>query len=202
MILIFDFDGTIHKSHIIYEKAFYKILEDKHIQKPKLDPKSYLGDPPQRIWDQFIDKSYDKEELIKQTGQLMIDLMPQYGCLYDNAEKVLKTLKKQYRMYICSSCTNKYMNVAKKIYKLNQYFDKYLVGETYKYKEKFQILKENIGEDFIMIGDRQSDVMAAYKNEKISIFAKYGYGKNGEDEHSTYKIEKIDDLLSIKALSI
>ena len=65
MKIIFDFDGTIHKSDEIYEKAFYDTLKKYKIKKPNLEPKSYLGDPPRKIWDDFLDDSYDKEKLIE-----------------------------------------------------------------------------------------------------------------------------------------
>ncbi|MDU2202436.1 MAG: HAD hydrolase-like protein, partial [Anaerococcus hydrogenalis] len=43
MKIIFDFDGTIHKSDEIYKKAFYQTLKKYKIKKPNLSPKSYLG---------------------------------------------------------------------------------------------------------------------------------------------------------------
>ena len=57
MKIIFDFDGTIHKSDEIYEKAFYDCLKKYKIKKPNLNVKSYLGYPPRKIWDDFLDDS-------------------------------------------------------------------------------------------------------------------------------------------------
>lgn len=202
MILIFDFDGTLHKSDEVYSRAFYKTLDDNNIKRSFLNPSSYLGYPPQTIWDEFLDDSYNKDKLIKETGNNMISLMPKYSKLYDNTENTLKILNKKYNIYICSSCTKAYINAARKIYNLDKYIQKYLIGEDFKYKEKYQILKENIDDDFIMIGDRLSDVMAGSKNNQLSIFAKYGYAKENEGELSDYKIEKIEDILNIKILGL
>ncbi|MDU5559974.1 HAD hydrolase-like protein [Anaerococcus vaginalis] len=200
MKIIFDFDGTIHKSDEIYEKAFYDTLKKYKIKKPNLDPKSYLGDPPRKIWDDFLDDSYDKEKLIESTGYLMIENMRDFGSLYEETEKVLNFLKEKHELIILSSCTKKYIENARKIYDLDLYFSKYLVGEDYNYKPKVEIIKINKIDNFIIVGDRLSDIKAGFLNNNISIFAKYGYGKESEGYLSNYKIEKISDLLKIKGL--
>lgn len=200
MKIIFDFDGTIHKSDEIYEQAFYDTLKKYKIKKPNLDPKSYLGDPPRKIWDVFLDDSYDKEKLIKTTGDLMIENMKDFGSLYEETEKVLNILKEKHELIILSSCTKKYIENARKIYDLDLYFSKYLVGEDYNYKSKAEIIKINKIDNFIIVGDRLSDIKAGFLNNNISIFAKYGYGKESEGYLSNYKIEKISDLLKIKGL--
>lgn len=200
MKIIFDFDGTIHKSDKIYEKAFYDTLKKYKIKKPNLDPKSYLGYPPRKIWDDFLDDSYNKEKLINTTGDLMIENMKDYGSLYEKTEKVLNFLKEKHELIILSSCTKKYIENARKIYNLDLYFSKYLVGEDYNYKSKSEIIKINKIDNFIMVGDRLSDIKAGFLNKNISIFAKYGYGKKSEGDLSDYKIEKISDLLKIKGL--
>lgn len=200
MKIIFDFDGTIHKSDEIYEKAFYDTLKKYKIKKPNLDPKSYLGDPPRKIWDDFLDDSYDKEKLIETTGDLMIENMKDFGSLYEETEKVLNILKEKHELIILSSCTKKYIENARKIYDLDLYFSKYLVGEDYNYKSKAEIIKINKIDNFIIVGDRLSDIKAGFLNNNISIFAKYGYGKESEGYLSNYKIEKISDLLKIKGL--
>ena len=200
MKIIFDFDGTIHKSDEIYEKAFYDTLKKYKIKKPNLEPKSYLGVPPRKIWDVFLDDSYDKEKLIKTTGDLMIENMKDFGSLYEETEKVLNILKEKHELIILSSCTKKYIENARKIYDLDLYFSKYLVGEDYNYKSKAEIIKINKIDNFIIVGDRLSDIKAGFLNNNISIFAKYGYGKESEGYLSNYKIEKISDLLKIKGL--
>lgn len=200
MKIIFDFDGTIHKSDEIYEKAFYDTLKKYKIKKPNLDPKSYLGYPPRKIWDDFLDDSYDKEKLIESTGYLMIENMRDFGSLYEETEKVLNFLKEKHELIILSSCTKKYIENARKIYDLDLYFSKYLVGEDYNYKPKVEIIKINKIDNFIIVGDRLSDIKAGFLNNNISIFAKYGYGKESEGYLSNYKIERISDLLKIKGL--
>lgn len=201
MKIIFDFDGTIHKSDEIYKKAFYQTLKKYKIKKPNLSPKSYLGYPPKKIWDDFLDDSYDKEKLIESTGNFMLKNMKDFGSLYDETKKVLNILKKKHELIILSSCTRKYIDSAREIYDLDSYFEKYLVGEDYNYKSKAEIIKIEKIDKFVIVGDRLSDVKAGFLNNNISIFAKYGYGEEKEGELADKKIDKISDLLEIKALS-
>ena len=201
MKIIFDFDGTIHKSDEIYKKAFYQTLNKYKIKKPNLSPKSYLGYPPRKIWDDFLDDSYNKEKLIETTGNFMIENMKEFGSLYYDTEKVLNILKKKHKLIILSSCTRKYIDSAREIYNLDSYFEKYLVGEDYNYKSKAEIIKIEKIDKFVIVGDRLSDVKAGFLNNNISIFAKYGYGEEKEGELADIKIDKISDLLEKKALS-
>ena len=200
MKIIFDFDGTIHKSDEIYKKAFYQTLNKYKIKKPNLSPKSYLGFPPRKIWDDFLDDSYKKEKLIETTGNFMIENMKDFGSLYDETKKVLNILKKKHELIILSSCSKKYIDSAREIYNLDSYFEKYLVGEDYSYKSKAEIIKIETIDKFVIIGDRLSDVKAGFLNNNISIFAKYGYGEEKEGELADIKIDKISDLLNIEAL--
>lgn len=200
MILVFDFDGTLHKTDELYKKSFYKCLENNKIKRPKLDVVSYLGYPPRNIWDDFLDDSFDKDALIKEVGFYMEKFMKDFGKLYENTENTLKILKKKHTLIICSSCSKSYIRAARKIYRLDRFFENYLIGEDFSYKEKHEILEKSLNQDFIMIGDRLSDVIAANKNNQISIFAKYGYGEEFEGKDADIKIEKIEDLLKIKVL--
>lgn len=202
MILVFDFDGTLHKTDDLYKKSFYKCLDNNNIKRPNLDVASYLGYPPRKIWDDFFDDSFDKERLIKEVGTYMQKFMKDFGKLYENTENTLKILKKKHKLIICSSCSKSYIEAARKIYKLDRFFDSYLIGEDFSYKEKYEILRESLNKDFIMIGDRLSDVLAANKNNQISIFAKYGYGEEFEGQDADERIEKIEYLLNLKVLGL
>lgn len=96
MILVFDFDGTLHKTDDLYKKSFYKCLDNNNIKRPNLDVASYLGYPPRKIWDDFFDDSFDKERLIKEVGTYMQKFMKDFGKLYENTENTLKILKKKH----------------------------------------------------------------------------------------------------------
>lgn len=198
MILVFDFDGTIHQTHIIYERAMAKSLEDEKISAENIDLRSLIGESPEEAW-KIIGLTDDEKikALVQKTGDLMEAFMEKEGRLYDNAADTLTYLKKKYPMILLSNCRASYMKKARKVYGLDKYFDKFLVGEDFAYQEKYKILKNlNLGE-FISIGDRIGDIEAASKNSQKSIFASYGYGGNYEGDGADIRIEKIEELRGI-----
>ncbi|WP_243343918.1 HAD family hydrolase [Anaerococcus sp. AGMB09787] len=198
MILVFDFDGTIHQTHIIYERSMAKSLEDANIPSENIDLRSLIGESPEEAW-KIIGLTDDEKikALVQKTGDLMEAFMEKEGRLYDNAADTLTYLKKKYPMILLSNCRASYMKKARKVYGLDKYFDKFLVGEDFAYQEKYKILKNlNLGE-FISIGDRIGDIEAASKNSQKSIFASYGYGGNYEGDGADIRIEKIEELRGI-----
>ncbi|MCI7238558.1 MAG: HAD hydrolase-like protein [Anaerococcus sp.] len=198
MLLVFDFDGTIHQTHIIYERAMAKSLEGENIQADKIDIRSLIGESPEDAW-KIIGLSDERKikSLVQKTGELMESFMEREGRLFDKTDETLTYLKKKYPMILLSNCRASYMKKAREVYGLDKYFDKFLVGEDFAYQEKYKILKNlNLGE-FISIGDRIGDIGAACKNSQKSIFASYGYGGSHEGDGADIRIEKIEDLVGL-----
>lgn len=89
------------------------------------------------------------------------------------------------------------MDSARLAYCLDDYFSLYVIGEDHDYKDKHKILKQmNLG-PFIMVGDRENDIEAGYKNGMQTIFAKYGYGSIKEATKADYIIDDIRDIKNI-----
>ena len=89
------------------------------------------------------------------------------------------------------------MEAAREKFGLDEYFTKYFVGEDYNFLEKYKILRKEIKDDYIMIGDRREDMEAGLKNKQKTIFASYGYGGLSEAEGVDIKISSIKDLKEI-----
>ena len=49
MIVIFDFDGTIHKTELVYKPALYKTLGELGIDPNSLDYRKYIGMSPKAV---------------------------------------------------------------------------------------------------------------------------------------------------------
>lgn len=197
MIVIFDFDGTIHKTELVYKPALYKTLGELGIDSNSLDYRKYIGMSPKACWDDILKDDSNKDHLIELNGRRIRENLEKTGALYENSYKTLNYLKEKYDLYILSKCLRAYMDEARRVYKLDSYFSKYLIGEDFDFIDKYKILRENVCEDYIMVGDRYEDIMAGYKNNKKTIFAKYGYGKMSEGEKASYKIDDISDLMKI-----
>lgn len=197
MIVIFDFDGTIHKTELVYKEALYTTLRELGIDPKSVDYKKYIGMSPKACWDDILKDDSNKDHLIELNGKRIRENLSKTGALYENSYKTLNYLKEKYDLYILSKCLRAYMDEARRVYKLDDYFSKYLVGEDFDFIDKYKILRENVKCDYIMVGDRYEDIMAGYENKQKTIFASYGYGKAQEGEKATYKINSIEELMDI-----
>ena len=197
MIVIFDFDGTIHKTELVYKRALYQTLGDLGIDPSSVDYKKYIGMSPKDCWDDILKDDSNKDDLIALNGKRIRANLKTYGALYENSYKTLEYLKEKYDLYILSKCLRAYMDEAREVFGLDRYFSKYLVCEDFDFIDKYKILRETVKEDYIMVGDREEDIMAGFKNNKKTIFASYGYGKKEEGEKASYHIEDIGEIINI-----
>ena len=197
MILVFDFDGTIHKTEIAYKKAIKESLSDLKLSIDDFDFKSFIGMGPKEVWDIILKDDSDKTPYIRKNGDRIIKYMKESGELYDGAIETLSYLKDKYDLYILSKCRRVYMDAAREKFGLDRYFSKYFIGEDYDYLDKYKILRKELDSDYIMIGDRREDMEAGLKNKQKTIFATYGYGNPAEACGVDIKISSILELKDI-----
>ena len=197
MILVFDFDGTLHKTEIAYKKAITESLAELNLDVNDFDFKSFIGMGPKDVWDIILEDDSDKTPYIKKNGDRIIKYMQEEGELFPGVIETLAYLKNKYDLYILSKCRRVYMDAARKKFGLDRYFSKYFVGEDYNFLDKYKILRRELKEDYIMIGDRREDMEAGLKNGQNTIFATYGYGLIDESEGSYKNISSIVELKNI-----
>ena len=197
MILVFDFDGTIHNTEITYKKAITESLSELNLDINDFDFKSFIGMGPKDVWDIILKDDSDKTPYIKKNGDRIIKYMKESGELYDGAIETLSYLKDKYDLFILSKCRRVYMEAAREKFGLDSFFSKYFIGEDYDYIEKYKILRKEIKEDYIIIGDRREDMEAGLKNSQKAIFAAYGYGSPSEADCVSISISSIKELNDI-----
>lgn len=197
MILVFDFDGTIHNTEITYKKAITESLSELNLDINDFDFKSFIGMGPKDVWDIILKDDSDKTPYIKKNGDRIIRYMKESGELYDGAIETLSYLKDKYDLFILSKCRRVYMEAAREKFGLDSFFSKYFIGEDYDYLEKYKILRKEIKEDYIIIGDRREDMEAGLKNNQRAIFAAYGYGSPSEADGVNISISSIKELNDI-----
>lgn len=197
MILVFDFDGTIHNTEITYKKAITESLSELNLDINDFDFKSFIGMGPKDVWDIILKDDSDKTSYIKKNGDRIIKYMKESGELYNGAIETLSYLKDKYDLFILSKCRRVYMEAAREKFGLDSFFSKYFIGEDYDYLEKYKILRKEIKEDYIIIGDRREDMEAGLKNNQRAIFAAYGYGSPSEADGVNISISSIKELNDI-----
>lgn len=209
--IYFDFDGTLHNSVKIYSPAFRKAY-DFLVENKKAEPREWkdeeiskwLGYTKTEMWDNFMK---NLEEPFKSSAGAIIGREMQsqmlFGnaCLYDNAEEVLRELKRRgFKLVFLSNCSVRYMETAAKTFNLGVYFDDMICSEMYDFIPKHEVLKiikDNYPVNQVIVGDRFHDIDAGVKNGIYSVYCQYGYGEKGEGDSATAGIKDIIEILSL-----
>ena len=203
----FDLDGTLHDIYDIYKNIIQEIIIRDNICKSRLegkDIKDFLGETPEVIWKLLVPDIYksDLNYYIVEVGKkLNKSIKDGNSNLYQGAEKLLKELKNNKKnIVIISNCTEEYKNSVIKRFNLNSYIDEFYSAEEFDFQPKEIILEKIIHKykgEYIFIGDRYHDILAANYNKIDSIFCKYGYGKEIEGKDATYIIDNIKETLHL-----
>ena len=150
MVLIFDYDGTLHNTKHIYGCAFrkaYDMLVKEGYAEERIytdeDVSKYLGVSAPDMWKDFMpelaDDVWHRASMII-GRELREGVLGGKAQLFDGVEDTLKELKaKGYTMVILSNCRHDYMDAHKKALGLDRWFDSYFCAEDYDF-----IPKENI----------------------------------------------------------
>ncbi|HAX02622.1 MAG: hypothetical protein A2Y45_01715 [Tenericutes bacterium GWC2_34_14] len=209
--VIFDWDGTLHESMHIYEKAFLKgyqhLIDQGYVEHKAFTSKeisSLLGKNPMDMWQSLcptLDKAYIQEASQIISKEMLQSIERNEAKLYPNVEDVLTYLKeKGYTLVYLSNSKNYYMEAMRKSFQLDRFFDLFLTSEMYNFIPKKMILKEvihNLQKEMVMIGDRDMDIETAQFNAIKSIGCLYGYGNASEFVDADCTIHDIIELKTI-----
>lgn len=206
--LIFDYDGTIHNTMVIYESSFRKtydwLVQEGYAAKRQIPFEQiagWLGMNSRDMWNAFMPELAQevKEEASLRTGTDMVEQVRGHKAVwYPQAEEVLDTLRESgYPMVILSNCKIAYREAHWKEFSMERWFDAFYDCESYSFAPKTEIIKE-VQKAFsgpcIVIGDRKSDLLCARASGSPFIGCRYGYGGEGELEGADALIEAIQEL--------
>ncbi len=210
--VLFDYDGTLHNTLKIYEKAFKTVYESlvRDFGAPKKtwqasEIAKFLGQTPTQMWSHFGE---DLSDEAKQTGlkrlSKTLDSAIQKGQaeLYDGALEVLDYLKqKGYYLVFISNCKQYYLEAHKAAFGLDRYFDLMVCSETFEgIQDKDKVLAQilpKLPKAGVIVGDRHHDMEAGIKNGLYTIGVNYGFGN---DEELSVADMRIDDIKTLKTL--
>ncbi|GFI62526.1 phosphoglycolate phosphatase [Clostridiales bacterium] len=202
--LVFDYDGTLHDSMKIYAPAFRHccniMREDgENIREYSDDEiKSWIGMDVKTMWNEFQpDFSEEKKSYYSGfIGENMVSLINEgYAQLYYGVPEMLSRLKRSYRLIFLSNCKRSYMEAHKRAFSLNEYFSEFYCTEDYGFQPKYKIF-DQIKKDgeYIVIGDRYSDIETAMRHKLKSIGCLYGYGADNELAQADVQVTTIAEL--------
>ena len=209
--IIFDYDGTLHKSDHIYAPAFRKAVSYLY-DKKLVDMYEYtdeeivkwIGVTPKDMWESFASHiSKEEQEVCSNiiSDEMLRLIENKVAQLYPRALEVLETLKSSgHHLIFLSNCKIKYMLAHRACFSLDNYFDEFYCSEQFGFIPKYKIyesIQNNFSGEVIVIGDRIQDIEIAIKYDLISIGCSYGYGKEEELINSNFCVSNISDILLV-----
>lgn len=198
--VVFDYDGTLHDSLKIYAPAFRScckmIAKDGYIIKEDYSDdeiKRWIGMDVKTMWDTFMPDLPNEYKLKYSAfiGSEMLSLIKEgKAALYDGAEELLSKLKANgHKLIFLSNCKRSYMEAHINYFKLDKFFDGFYCTEDYDFSTKYEIfknIKSAYSGNFIIVGDRDSDMKVAEKHLIKAIGCTYGYGSKNELKTADY----------------
>lgn len=195
MVIVFDYDGTLHDTAKLYGSAFRTAYAD--LVRDNYAPDhyysddymaQYLGLAPPVMWNTFMPELPEdvwKRASLKVREGMIGGIENGKAVLYAGVTDMLEELKRrEYRMVILSNCYHAYLEAHRRFFELDRWFCGYYCSEDWNFVPKEQIMKgimqDYPDEDFIIIGDRDSDFRAGIVNNVPVIGCAYGFGTEDE----------------------
>ena len=191
MVLVFDFDGTLHNTAHLYGCAFRKayawlVAEGQAPEREYTDEDltKWLGVSAPDMWHRFMPQLEDRvwRKASSIIGQEMVRQITEGNALlYPGIPETLDRLKADgYTMVVLSNCRHGYMEAHRQYFDLDRWFAAYFCAEDYDFRPKEDIYREIAAaypsESNIIIGDRDSDFKVGLIHGLPTIGCAYGFG--------------------------
>jgi phosphoglycolate phosphatase-like HAD superfamily hydrolase len=126
------------------------------------------------------------------------------GHMYEDIPHAVKELSKRYKLFVCSNGRRKYVEAVLHYYKLGEYFQTVLTLEDLLINNKGELLKayikdqNNTADNWVMIGDRRSDLNAAQYVGCQFIGCLWGHGNMDEIDEADVFLKEPKELVQLK----
>lgn len=179
--MVFDYDGTLHDSIVLYAPAFRKAFSflvdvapqavidqgyplDKFWEDQAIS--QWLGYSKTEMWQNFMPHLRDdlKIQASRMIGDAMLELIEAgHAKLYQGVLETLSYLKKQdYTLLFLSNCSTAYMEAHKAYFQLDTYFDAFYCAGQYPKKSKAEILSYVLKTDYARDGELDDEAIVGY----------------------------------------
>jgi phosphoglycolate phosphatase len=211
--ILFDIDGTLFQTEKVALPAFRKTFDELR------ENGLFQGDTPEdgkltsvfgmtipEVWETLLPdtdiKLRDRANEMFAHWELYL-MQEGEGALYPGVKEALQALHDQnIKLYTCSNGEKRYVETVLDTQRIHHYFTKLYSAGEYKTEKKEELVARilqdhHLSPDItVMVGDRQSDITAAKKNNLPAIGCKFGFADPGELKEADIRIDHFDQLLS------
>ena len=208
--IIFDMDGTLFQTNLILEPAlevtFEQLRKDGLWEgvTPIEKYREIMGVPLSVVWETLCpDHTTEVREESNRKFQLALvdQIKTGNGALYEDVESTLEKLSKNHTLFIASNGQTAYLQAIVETYHLTRWmkgiYSIDLVPSGNKSELVSIVLQQNHITNGFVVGDRSSDIQAAYDNQLTSIGVRFDFAQEHELAKADYVIDKIRNIHAI-----
>lgn len=192
--IVFDFDGTLHDSMYIYRIALnrgYQLLVERGEARPRelseADMAANIGLTAQEAWTRMAPEIpwEVSRRAASRVGEVMDELIYDGTArLFPGVPQMLQQLKDAgHTLVFLSNCRNAYCEAVRRTFGFDAWFSAYYTAEDFPGMPKeriFERIRERFPGPYIVVGDRDKDILVAQVHGLPSIGCLYGYGSPDE----------------------
>ncbi|TCI71511.1 MULTISPECIES: HAD family hydrolase [Exiguobacterium] len=204
-VILFDIDGTLVDTTGPMTQAIHEALEQlPHLPKPSEDAvRSGYGLAGNAFWEHVIPEATIEEirQIRKLRHETLERAMEGQHVLFDGIYEMLEALhKKGHTLTTASNCGVHYLNLILDSQNIRQFMTAPECLESVSGEKKADILTAHRlrhGEnDYVMVGDRKSDVEAARAHDFPVVLTGFGFGNEDEWALADHVIATPNDLIT------
>ncbi len=204
--LMFDLDGTLFQAHKLSLPAYartFKMLQQQIPQEAAL--KKTYGMTEREIWTLLLPEASPqvrkKAAQWTEEGELK-NLEQGKGELYPHVVATLEKLRSRgHQLYIVSNGAEGYVKKVCEKFNLAPLLDGIYSAGQYGTGSKSQLLELAVQREHLaagmMIGDRDSDIIAGADNGFVTVGCCYGYGGRDELQEADFLIDDISAVIEL-----
>ncbi len=189
--VLFDLDGTLTDSSPGIVNSIQYALDKMGIQEHDTQKLTSFVGPS--LYKTFSENYFPTEAEVKQAMVFYREYFAETGifenALYTGVPELLESLKSEgKKIALATAKPTFFAKIILQHFHINSYFDvvigSHLTGTRTEKKEIIHEVKDQLGlplgENCVMIGDREYDIIGGKHHEMRTIGVSYGYAKSGE----------------------
>jgi len=207
-LLIFDLDGTLHRTEKALVPAIRRAMEDMGVEPASIEKiNSLYGEPLEVFCAELLDSSgqaacSEFREGIRRHQEITL---PETGELYLGTVNMLKAISDMgFSSAVCSNSSRHYIDLVLDTLDIGELipYRRGIEGEASKTGRIAELIAAAGCDLTLVAGDRYHDLEAAADNSVPGIWCGYGYGSADEGSRAVFVATEPADISSIASRSL